>query len=169
MKSLIVIIICFLIILSTSNSQYSARNVVYAKNIVYADVASLFIFLGTFSLNYERHLTKNISLRFGVGQGLSIFEDLDDLPRPSGLIMCNYITSGEHKFEIGLGFTIPFSGNAEYKLLLIPFNENLGRQILSASLGYRYQKKDGGLFFRAGASCVYLYGVGTHFSLGYAF
>jgi hypothetical protein len=123
-----------------------------------------------YSLNYERFFTPQLGIRVG-GMFLRGEDDTGD-EASIGLfpIMATYLLGqGNSHFETGLGIGIvtasasidevddDFSGSTVYG---------------TATLGYRYQKPQGGVIFRAGFTPAYASGnlipwVGA--SVGYAF
>lgn len=119
------------------------------NNIIYFDLSTLVI-MGSISANYERILSDNFSLRGGIG--FAYFTDKIYFPT---MLMCNFLTKGENKFEIGLGGSL--------------ITENYNPIKPAFSVGYRYQDKNDGFVFRTGLSWVFYYGMGFHLSLGKAF
>jgi hypothetical protein len=111
-----------------------------------------------YSLNYDRMVTDNISVRAGYG-GLTISERSSD---PSGFgiiteeikitmipVLANYLRGeGKHKLEIGGGIvlvSLDYTGNVAD----VDFSLGADGAIPTANLGYRYQKPEGGFFFKA--------------------
>jgi hypothetical protein len=130
----------------TEVSQVEAKNAVYLE------------FLGNggiISVNYERFLTQNVGLRFGVGT-------LFDIAAISFPVMVNYCTGKEYRFDIGVG------------LLHLPdFDGKWEGTAPCMNIGYRYQAIGGGPVFRIGFTPllnedleIFLWGG---CSLGYAF
>ena len=133
-----------------------------------------------YSVNYDRMVTDNISVRAGYGgltvsstsvdseTSLILTEDVKITMIP---VLGNYLMGdGNHKLEIGGGVvmvSIDYSGNVED----IDFSIGADGAIPTGNLGYRYQKPEGGLFFKAslcpffGDEMVTSIGLG----LGYSF
>ena len=76
--------------------------------------------------------------------------------------MANYLTSGNHKLELGLGVSLTNRGENKYRL-----TETFPS--LSYSIAYRYQPDELGIFFRVGATRIFYFGFPFQISLGYAF
>lgn len=127
---------------SAANAQETAT----APHAIYLEVLGNGVL---YSLNYERRFTPHISGRVGFMYTRAESEGSfsDDLAqanvRSSGSVwlvplMINYLSGqGNNHFEAGVGVLL---GSAE-----------LG----TATLGYRYQRPDGGFVFRAGFTPVF--------------
>lgn len=125
-----------------------------------------------YSVNYDRMVTDNISVRAGYG-GLTVksIETQEEAKITMIPVLGNYLMGdGNHKLEIGGGVvmvSIDYSGNVED----IDFSIGADGAIPTGNLGYRYQKPEGGLFFKAslcpffGDEMVTSIGLG----LGYSF
>ena len=111
-----------------------------ARNTFYAQLSSQ---ASPYSLNYDRifHIGEKLSYAFRVGFALN----KNDISAPLGISA--FTGKGDHHFEFG-GILIPYvympktenkSNNSDLYLYLIPH------------AGYRYQRKNGGLFFKANA------------------
>lgn len=133
-----------LIILIASAVAYSQTTA--NKNvIVYAEMFGNGIFS---SLNFERIIPNNVSLRFGMGFASSntasnsgTHHDIEFFP----FVMANYFSEihGNNYFEIGGGFLIAspdFMPSVSRK----PTTNSI---IPTTSIGYRYIPKDRGIFF----------------------
>lgn len=136
------------------SSTESGRNP--AMNVVYLEGAGILL-TGALSLNYERMISTEFSLRLGYGVGWMIEHD----PLECVQFTANYFLGGDHKFEICAGFCVTSADatGAGFNSRVIP----------ACALGYRYQPVDGGLLFRAGGAWTYAYGFPIEVSLGYAF
>lgn len=157
-----------------SNNDYDNifENDYYAKNNLYIDFATV-IFSGYINLNFERMITKFLSLKFGYGFGyyntlpILIFFPEIDFYSEYNLMLNLLIGKDNSKFDIGLG--------ASYFRVLEQQHYNTGSRGFSPaiSLGYRYQPRYGGLIFRFGGTWLFGDGdvsvCGLHFSLGYTF
>lgn len=123
-----------------------------------------------YSLNYERFFTPQLGIRIG-GMFLRGEDDAGD-EATVGIfpVMATYLLGdGNSHFETGLGVGI-FTASAN----IDEIDEDFGASDLyaTATLGYRYQKPEGGVIFRAGFTPAYASGnfipwVGV--SVGYAF
>lgn len=133
-----------------------------AKNILYWETAYCG-FAGSLSINYERVLSEHITLRLGAGSGMLMTIDSPTYGSVGGLVMVNYVTSGDHKFEAGAG------GSLVEDFELYQHRTHGIKPSPALSVGYRYQPSSGGFFFRAGASWAYHYGFPAQISLGYVF
>ena len=127
------------------------------------------------SINYDRMVTDNVSVRVGYGSislddrdpGLKAKISITPIP-----ITANYLMgSGNHKLEIGAGILY----------IMVDGNVDLGGVSLAASgsviattgvLGYRYHRDTGGFSFRATVAPIMLEGemlTMPGLSLGYTF
>lgn len=122
-----------------------------------------------YSINYDRLFTDRISGRVGV-----MFFGAADGESSAGVvgtpIMANYLFGeGNSRFEAGAGVLLVSGGidNVEgYE------DEDFSGSVGTATLGYRYQRPDGGFVFRAGLTPIFsLDGIAPWFgiSFGYAF
>src|SRR5207247_3804476 len=99
-----------------------------------------------------------LSARIGVGTGYVCC--LEDGIGGGGVLgMLHFSTRREHKFEAGLG--VSFVTTEPHR--------PVARAYPSITLGYRYQRAEGGFVFRVGANWTYLYGIPYQVSVGYAF
>ena len=129
------------------------------------------------SINYDRMVTDNVSVRVGYG---SI--SLDDTDVETGIITkisitpipitANYLMgSGNHKLEIGAGILyIMVDGNIDFGGVSLAAS---GSVIATTGvLGYRYHRDTGGFSFRATVAPIMLEGemlTMPGLSLGYTF
>jgi len=132
-----------------------------------------------YSINYDRIVANNISVRAGYGglsisnlttndTGLPLTEDIKITMIP---ILGNYLMGGgNHKLEIGGGvvmISMDYSGN----IADIDFKIGADGAVPTGNIGYRYQKPEGGFFFKAslcpffGEEMITSIGLG----LGYSF
>lgn len=123
-----------------------------------------------YSLNYERFFTPKVAIRVG---GMYLQAD-DDNGTQVGVglfpVMATYLLGqGNSHFETGAGIGIATAGVSDTDI-----GEDWGDSAVygTATLGYRYQKPEGGVIFRAGFTPLYADGnlipwVGL--SVGYAF
>lgn len=99
---------------------------------------------GLFSLNYERAVSKNYSSTTYIRNGVGIAQTVDGIDRyndPSFLFaVINTTGIKKHHWETGAGFTI------------VSFWGDLYLNFIG---GYRFQKPNGGLLFRANINVKY--------------
>jgi len=130
-----------------------------ARNTIFAEVSTLVV-VGNASVNYERKINDMLSARVGVGMGyLCCLWDGDGIGGGGVLGMLHFSTRREHKFEAGLG--VSFATTEPHRAV--------ARAYPSFTLGYRYQRAQGGFVFRVGANWTYVYGIPYQMSFGYAF
>jgi hypothetical protein len=121
-----------------------------SPNSIYLELLGNGLF---YSVNYDRMFTESFGARVGIGFVQATEASLTTIP-----IMAHYLFgSGSSKLEIGFGACmllqpewsgISFIGSED--------KEARGSQILgTATLGYRYQRTDGGFVFRAGVTPIF--------------
>jgi hypothetical protein len=152
------------------------------SHIIYGEVSSL-LFVSWASVNYERMINEKLSLRGGLGLGYTF------IPAEGGsfgygpTFMLNYFPVGEeYRLELGAGvaavYSIPSQGRNNIKpfpfYFPFPGGERDDLRFTphwwigpAVSIGYRYQPKDGGFFFRAGATLTNLFGFPFQVSFGH--
>lgn len=108
-----------------------------AKNVWYLEVAGNG---GIVSVNYERFLTQNVSLRIGIGTAILI---LGTAP-----VMVNFCVGKDHRVELGMGITVG-TGIADFDSG--GYKDESG-VVGTATVGYRYQPVNGGGVFRIGVT-----------------
>ena len=140
-------ILCAYFTLDDVGAQsYSTAETVTAPDALYGE------FLGQsylFSFNYDRMLFNttphNIALRAGLGVWSNIsFSSTDN---ESGVVIplnASYVYGSNHKFELGLGFTIAPN------VTLHDGTNHINDLTITGIIGYRYQPIDGGFLFRGG-------------------
>jgi hypothetical protein len=125
---------------------------------------------GLYSLNYDRLFSEDIGARIGFmyfeTEQFLFLTDIELFLIP---ITLNYLAGSEnHKFELGIGPVLVF-GSAGIFGLESDSGSGVGG---TATIGYRYQPKDGGFLFRIGFTPYWgfdeFYPTGG-LSLGYAF
>ena len=129
-----------------------------------------------YSLNYDRMVTDNISVRAGYG-GLTVSQMRAD-PTGFGIItedvkitmipvLANYLRGeGNHKLEMGAGVvlvSVDWTGTMEE---LGSFSLGADGAIPTGNFGYRYQKSEGGFFFKASLCPFFAETMVTSFGLG---
>jgi hypothetical protein len=123
-----------------------------------------------YSLNYERFFTPRIALRVG---GMFLRGEADDGTSATvGLfpVMATYLLgAGNSHFETGAGIGLATAGVSDTDI-----GGDWGDSAVygTATFGYRYQKPEGGVIFRAGFTPIYASGtllpwIGV--SVGYGF
>lgn len=112
----------FLLLIGLLPSRVDAQEAGPARDVVYVELLGNALYGG--SINYERMLTPQYSVRVGAS------------PFRSFPVMLNYLPGwGHHTAEVGFGLFVDASD----------------RNVLgTATFGYRYQPRDGGMVFRAG-------------------
>lgn len=138
--SKIAVVVLLLVLASLPARAQSAkkRGGHFARNAVYVEAFGPGLF---YSLNYERRITENISLR----GGFTAYTFLVGFP-----VMVNALLGqdGDY-FEIGIG-VVPYYG---FGSDLLPFASSsyikMGNGLMygTAAMGYRYQPYDGGFLF----------------------
>lgn len=146
-----------------------ARNTIYAEGMGNGQ---------TYSINYDRLFLRKekfaLAGRVGIGVTPNRYKELFyQLP----VEICPLVGKGKHFFETGAGFT--FIQMVKNEDLYVTRHPWVAGVLLRT--GYRFQKPDGGIFFRAGFLVIFpaAYSEGTYFtkhvipwggvSLGYTF
>ena len=129
-----------------------------------------------YSINYDRMVTDNISVRAGYGgltvsnmtvsSGVIVTEDIKITLIP---VLANYLRGeGNHKLEIGGGIVLvsfDYTGNVAD----VDFSLGADGSIPTANLGYRYQKSEGGFFFKASLCPFFAETMVTSVGLGFGY
>ncbi len=165
----------YLIILLSLILNYEAVSKVdtipLSRNSIYLEIVGIG---GYGSLNYERIVFKTNWFKFGLRAGLSTYNISDYTSKfnPDIIIplSVNGLYGNNHKLEFGIGQTISNIVQAN------PSNwktERLTNIHANFTIGYRYQKKQGGVIFRCSYTpIIELYKHFRHWggiSIGYAF
>ena len=123
---------------------------------------------GIYSLNYERFFTPQLGIRVG-GMYFETMDEGDHITVGLFPVMGTWLLGqGNSHFEVGAGVGFGTAG-----IETTDFGDDLASTVYgTATLGYRYQKPEGGVMFRAGFTPVVAEGgvfpwVGA--SVGYAF
>jgi hypothetical protein len=138
-----------------------------ARNAVYVELIGNGLL---YSVNYDRMLTDHLSARVGASY-LGARTDTESASLATFPVMINYLTGARsnHHFEAGAGVTL-LTASAED---LDDFEEAGFDGIAgTATLGYRYQRPQGGFVFRSGLTPFFGAGgvlVSAGVSLGYSF
>jgi len=163
MKNLKIPIVLILLVAVMSCPAFSQSK----PNSFYLEVAGSG---GLYSVNYDRLFTENIGMRIGFtyfsADWFGFFSDVDILLIPATL---NYLVgSGKHKLELGAG-PVFASGSMDFFGSDPVSGSGVG---WTGTIGYRYQKNEGGFMWRigftpflGGGQFVPLGGI----SLGYSF
>jgi hypothetical protein len=142
-----------------------------AKNAVYLEIGGNGMF---YSFNYDRVFYQKGAFKSAARAGVSLF--------PVNIIGKNYLAyilplevtamlgRSKHHLEIGTGVS-PYLAPATNRGFDPEFERYRVAAIMPFRLGYRYQKKEGGFFFRA-AYTPFIefsshFNIGTHFYLLY--
>jgi len=168
MKKLIFECMSIFILFTISNAQAEETSPDYDKNNLFVETSGSIIYSNyNFSLNYERLIGKDFSLRAGLGLGR--FLDKTTLGK-SGIIMANLLIGNNHKLEIGLGVNYTFvkSEIINDKNTDVVTNISYNEFSPCISLGYRTSFKSGFLI-RTGLTWVYNFGIPFQLSFGYEF
>lgn len=112
-----------------------------AKNVWYLEAAGNG---GIVSVNYERFLTQNVSLRIGIGTAILI---LGTAP-----VMVNFCVGKDHRVELGMGITVG-TGIADFDSG--DYKDESG-VVGTTTVGYRYQPVNGGGVFRIGLTPFFM-------------
>ena len=118
-----------------------------SPNSIYLELLGNGLF---YSLNYDRMITESFGARVGIGYVQPIEASLTTVP-----IMAHYLVgSGSSKLELGFGACMLLQPDwSGLSFIGSEDKEARGSQILgTATLGYRYQRTDGGFVFRVGVT-----------------
>ena len=143
----------------SENDDLPSANSDYKKNSVYFELGGNGLF---YSFGYDRLFTISDISKFSLGSGIMyLLSEGGILASPQ----INYLIGNKHNIEIGIGITLPIFISTELNHYIDNFYWfNLYR------VGYRYQKKEGGLLFRIGFTpwTFFITGdkVGTNFTWG---
>lgn len=104
------------------------------------------------SINYERRINERWSGRAGLSYvvGETTEDTEHTLIIPLTLSWISH-PSSKHHFEVGGGLTI-VTGDSQDLFENVDDDEKFSKAFGTGILGYRYQKPDGGLIFRAGVT-----------------
>lgn len=142
------------------------------RHIVYGELATFL--LGTSgAVNYEYLISPTFSIRGGYGIAHRSWGFTRGMDAKGLSIMANrLIGKGPHRLELGGGISLmrilPGSEPSHHFLL---YTLRPGMVFISpaVSAGYRYQHDEGGFFWRAGLTAIFLFGLPVQVSVGYAF
>ena len=127
-----------------------------AKNLMFAEFLGN---SGAYALNYGRIFFQKERLKISANAGFSLLYKSEDEPLHSGYLVPAFIPEisaffgkSKHHLEFGIGFNAARQKNYSFDE---DFPNNIKEQVywsksIIPRIGYRYQKPEGGLFFRAG-------------------
>lgn len=130
----------FFILLTGSSGFVFSQDRTKAKNAVYAEGATRG---PVYSINYDRIFRQGEKLAYSFRAGFSIYNNTVSFP-----VGINFITGmNEHHAEFSLT-VIPY---IDYDVHLVGSNNTESDKYIfvNPSIGYRYQKKEGGIFLKA--------------------
>jgi hypothetical protein len=141
----------------------------YKNNIVYAELLGNGLFS---SVNYERIISNNFDLRFGLGFVFSNSESNSGSHHTTAffpLAMANYLINiyGNNYVEVGGGVLI---ASTDFEIS-DTFSQSMYNFVPTIAIGYRYSPKNGGIFFSA-AFDMFILGTVTPWGglgIGYRF
>lgn len=151
---------------SSAAAQDTAAGPRVASNTFFVELGGNAV---AYSLNYERFFTPKIGIRIG---GMYLQADDEGTRVGVGLfpVMATYLLGdGNSHFETGAGIGFATAGIDDSE-----FGEDWGDSAIygTATFGYRYQKPEGGVIFRAGFTPIFADGTllpWAGVSVGYAF
>ena len=144
-----------------------------ANNNVFVEIGGN---AGLYSINYERYLHDDLTARIGAGY-FALGASLGEAEANASLLLVpatlSYVgfRKGNHALEIGGGALVVHASAAASTLGEV-FSESGTTAVGTATVGYRYVPKDGGLTFRAGYTPLFTsddYVSWAGMSLGYSF
>jgi len=148
-------IICFLLLASRSDAITSDSISVHAidtkNNVLYLELGGSAA--NILSVNYERSIGSNFSLRIGYSSFRMGDARLTTLP-----LMAHYLLplfSSSNNLDVGLGLLAVRIKGGRGTVFGLDAAGGLG---VTGFIGYRYQPKDGGLVFKIGVAPVLLRG-----------
>lgn len=136
-------LIVFILLFSVYSIQAQEE---YAKNGVYLEILGNG---GVYSINYERFVSKDISIRAGFGSysGESLWS-AEEVSITTFPLMANYFYGqGRNRLELGAGILL---GSKKVENQFDEDFQSTSIFNLTGVVGYRYQKPQGGFIFRAG-------------------
>jgi hypothetical protein len=138
-----------------------------ARNAIYGELGGNGLVL---SFNYERRFTETFAWRAGFAYIGTEDSDGDDDWAITAPLMINYISrpQANHHFETGLGIVVIAGEGSDF---WSDVDEEFSGAAGTATIGYRYQKPEGGFVFRAGLTPIFdLENIGpwAGVSFGYA-
>jgi len=137
-------LICICAFLSAAAAVYP-QSIESSDNIIYAELLGNGLFS---SINYERVISNNFDLRFGLGFAFSNSESNSGSHHTTAflpVVMGNYLIDiyGDNYLEAGGGVLI---SSTEFQIS-DTFTQPINVFVPTIAIGYRYSPKDGGVFF----------------------
>jgi len=138
----------FLLLFFSSTVALGQTNqeVGFSKNTVYAELAGAGI---TYSINYDRRISENISVRGGANYAPTL------VAPGFGLIgQSSYLIGKDGEYlELGIGLTYVFSEDPN----VVPFSddEQIKGSLINSFIGFRSQQVGEPVFFRFGITPFY--------------
>ena len=141
MKLKLTTIYLFLFFLTSYGQIENNEHIDKAKNTIYLEILGNAGYL--YNISYDRLLytKENNNISLGLGAQYLPSSDLSSDYILSVSPQINYLYGVKHYFETGLGFSYDF---------------NVGDFVVPIRIGYRYQKPDGGLFYKIGFTPFYI-------------
>ncbi len=159
MKKLICIALIF------ASSSLFPQSIENSHNIIYAELLGNGLFS---SLNYEREVSNNVSLRFGLGFAFSNSLSNSGSHHTTAffpIAMCNYTFDvyGNNFIEVGGGLLI---SSTNFEITNDKYPQSQSVAVPTTAIGYRYSPKDGGIFFSAAFDMFIMTGIYPWAGLG---
>ncbi|HUX56074.1 MAG TPA: hypothetical protein VMV77_03820 [Bacteroidales bacterium] len=136
------------------------QQIPFRRNAIYIEMLGQGIF---YSVNYDYRLSRKISLRAGftiwsINSIDFLLIQITDLKYKSFFVMGNYLTGTKsNHLELGLGLMPTFySGDVSFLYFLKSDSRGYISELLgTATLGYRYQRDEGGFIFRISVAPIF--------------
>jgi hypothetical protein len=152
-KYSVLLILFFALSFSFGARAQSEAETIVAKKAVYLEVGGS---SGIYAVNYSKIFHQKDKLKLNASAGFSMWRNqLNDfktiwLPAIPIEVSALYGKSNHH-LELGLGFTSYLSRTLEINSETFEFNDKVVfGSLIPLRIGYRYQKPEGGFFFRIG-------------------
>jgi hypothetical protein len=145
MKNLLIFLLLLFLLLS-ANTLQAQKDTTIARNTLYFEGLGN---AGLYSINYDRiFFIKKQKLSWRVGFSI-IPPDMTPALFTFPLEL-NLLFGKKHHFEIGFGLSYIYEGTNLRPISVL---------IVGGLAGYRFQKPEGGLFFKAGVSTIFLHSI----------
>ncbi|MEO5931139.1 MAG: hypothetical protein ABIR47_14500 [Candidatus Kapaibacterium sp.] len=158
-----ILLFIWIIVTVQGSGQTTAPTPDAARNVIYGEIASGLI-MGHGSVNYERYLGDNFSIRVGAGMGYMYSNGFHG--SGGGLFMLNYLPTTNHmsngihlEFGAGISYALPKRDTVVSALNPTP----------AISFGFRVKGNDNNPFLRLGLTYDFRYGFPLQLSLGTKF
>lgn len=153
LKLVFIVTLALAIVISFTTSAQTEPETFTAKNAIYLEVGGS---SGIYAINYSKIFHQKGKLKLNASAGFSMWrnEKLDSktswLPVIPLEVTALYGKSNHH-LEMGFGFTSFLSTSLESVSGTFEFRDKVVYDaFISLRVGYRYQKSEGGFFFRVG-------------------